>query len=337
MLTPKKCAASAADLSVARSYASFTEMAQREARRKDAIEAVTIVTPNHMHTPVALEFLKRGIHVICDKPLPATLFVAKKLAKATTASGVIFTLTHNYTGYPMIRQAKEIVQAGALGDIRLVQVEYAHDWRANPSENTGQKQTDWRTDPARSGAGGSTGDICTHAFNLANFVSGLIRDTTISDDGGIDTVRTSLSHNLIAPIKKLVLTGTSAIDRTGNGPNNRLIGNTAGNALTALAGNDKLIGNGGTDVLSGGNWADLQKGGGAANTFVFDLLELAINTDQISGFANGTDKFAINATAFGAFAGDILGALDPAAFGLGNRATTNSRHILTNSATDALL
>ena len=168
---PDRSAASAADLGVARSYGSFAEMAAREARRKDGIEAVAIVTPNHMHAPVALEFLKRGIHVICDKPLTATLPEAKKLAKAADASGVIFALTHNYTGYPMIRQAKAMVDAGELGDLRLVQVEYAQDWLAHEVE--GSKQADWRTDPARSGAGGSTGDIGTHAFNLANFVSGL--------------------------------------------------------------------------------------------------------------------------------------------------------------------
>ena len=168
---PDRSAASAADLGVARSYGSFAEMAAREARRKDGIEAVAIVTPNHMHAPVALEFLKRGIHVICDKPLTATLPEAKKLAKAAEASGVIFALTHNYTGYPMIRQAKAMVDAGELGDLRLVQVEYAQDWLAHEVE--GSKQADWRTDPARSGAGGSTGDIGTHAFNLANFVSGL--------------------------------------------------------------------------------------------------------------------------------------------------------------------
>ncbi len=170
---PDKSAASAADLGVARSYGSFAEMAAKESRRKDGIEAVAIVTPNHMHAPVALEFLKRGIHVICDKPLTATLPEAKKLAKAAAASGVVFALTHNYTGYPMIRQAQAMVQAGDLGDIRLVNVEYAQDWLAEPLESTGQKQADWRTDPARSGAGGSTGDIGTHAFNLANFVTGL--------------------------------------------------------------------------------------------------------------------------------------------------------------------
>jgi predicted dehydrogenase len=109
------------------------------------------------------------------------LAAAKKLAKAAKASGVVFALTHNYTGYPMIRQAKALVDSDALGDIRLVQVEYAQDWLAEPVEQTGQKQADWRTDPARSGAGGATGDIGTHAFNLANFVSGLTLDSLSAD------------------------------------------------------------------------------------------------------------------------------------------------------------
>ncbi len=178
---PEKSAASAADLGVARSYGSFAEMAQREARRKDGIEAVAIVTPNHMHAPAALEFLKRGIHVICDKPLTATLPEAKKLAKAARASGVVFALTHNYAGYPMVRQAREMIAAGDLGDIRLVNVQYIQDWLTEAIEQTGQKQADWRTDPARSGAGGSTGDIGTHAFNLANYMSGLTLDTLAAD------------------------------------------------------------------------------------------------------------------------------------------------------------
>ncbi len=178
---PEKSAASAADLGVARSYGSFAEMAQKEARRKDGIEAVAIVTPNHMHAPVALEFLKRGIHVICDKPLTATLPEAKKLAKAAQTSGVVFALTHNYTGYPMVRQAREMIAGGELGDIRLVNVQYLQDWLSEPIEQTGQKQADWRTDPARSGAGGSTGDIGTHAFNLANYMSGLTLDTLAAD------------------------------------------------------------------------------------------------------------------------------------------------------------
>lgn len=179
----EKSMASGADLGVdpRRTYASFAEMAAREARRKDGIEAVAIVTPNHMHAPVALQFLRRGIHVICDKPLTATLPEAKRLAKAAEASGVVFALTHNYTGYPMIRQAAAMVRNGDLGDIRVVQVEYAQDWLAEPIEASGQKQADWRTDPARTGAGGATGDIGTHAFNLAAFVTGLELDSLAAD------------------------------------------------------------------------------------------------------------------------------------------------------------
>jgi predicted dehydrogenase len=181
--TPEKSRASAADLGVdpARAYGSFAEMAQREARKKDGIEAVAIVTPNHMHAPVAVEFLRRGIHVICDKPLTATLPEAKKLAKAAASSTAIFALTHNYTGYPMVRQARAMIAAGELGDIRLVQVEYAQDWLTNDLESTGQKQAGWRTDPNQSGAGGSTGDIGTHAFNLASFVSGLTLESLAAD------------------------------------------------------------------------------------------------------------------------------------------------------------
>ena len=178
---PDRSAASAADLGVSRAYGSYEEMARKESRRKDGIEAVAIVTPNHMHAPAALPFLKRGIHVILDKPLTATLAEAKRLAKSVEASSSIFALTHNYTGYPMIRQARELVASGELGEIRLVNVEYIQDWLSEPVEQTGQKQADWRTDPARSGAGGSTGDIGTHAFNLANFVSGLTLDSLAAD------------------------------------------------------------------------------------------------------------------------------------------------------------
>ena len=175
---PEKALASAQDLGVPRAYTSFAEMAAKESRRKDGIDAVAIVTPNHMHAPVAMQFLKRGIHVICDKPLTATLPEAKKLVKAAEASGVVFALTHNYTGYPMVRQMKAMIEAGDLGELRLVNVEYIQDWLTEAVDN---KQADWRTDPARSGVGGSTGDIGTHAFNLANFVSGLTLDTLAAD------------------------------------------------------------------------------------------------------------------------------------------------------------
>ncbi len=181
--TPERARQSGAELGLDpdRTYEDFRQMAMREARLKQGIEAVAIVTPNHMHFPVAREFLKRGIHVICDKPLTATLRDAKKLAALVDKHDALFVLTHNYTGYPMIRQAKQMIAAGDIGDIRLVQVEYVQDWLAEPLEQTGQKQASWRTDPGQSGAGGATGDIGTHAFNLAEFVSGLTLESLAAD------------------------------------------------------------------------------------------------------------------------------------------------------------
>ncbi|MCR9122820.1 MAG: Gfo/Idh/MocA family oxidoreductase [Phyllobacteriaceae bacterium] len=181
--TAEKSKASGRDLGLPddRVYGDFTEMAKREARLKTGIDAVAIVTPNHMHYPVAREFLKRGIHVICDKPLTSTLPDAKRLVKLAESSDALFILTHNYTGYPMIRQAREMIAGGEIGRVRLVQAEYPQDWLTEPLETTGMKQAAWRTDPAQSGAGGSTGDIGTHAFNLALFVTGLSVDTLAAD------------------------------------------------------------------------------------------------------------------------------------------------------------
>lgn len=182
--TPERARESgeALGLDPARSYDSFEAMAEAEAARPDGIEAVSIVTPNHVHGAAAAAFLKRGIHVICDKPLTATLAQASELEAAVRASKALFILTHNYTGYPMIRQAREMVAAGELGAIRVVQVEYAQDWLTEASEQTGtNKQAEWRTDPERSGAGGSVGDIGTHAHNLACFVTGLTVEKLSAD------------------------------------------------------------------------------------------------------------------------------------------------------------
>jgi predicted dehydrogenase len=180
---PERAKASGLELGLRpdRVYGSFEEMARREARLKDGIEAVAIVTPNNMHFPVAKAFLKRGIHVICDKPLTANLRDAKKLAELVRESGRVFALTYNYTGYPMIRQARELVASGELGQIRLVHAEYLQDWLTTDIEKTGQKQAEWRTDPARSGVGGAVGDIGTHAYNLACFVSGSEAETLSAD------------------------------------------------------------------------------------------------------------------------------------------------------------
>lgn len=180
---PEKAKASAAELGLdpSRSYGSFQEMAKAEAKRADGIEAVSIVTPNHMHWPAAKAFLDAGIHVICDKPLTSNLADAKKLAALVAKSGKVFVLTHNYTGYPMIRQARDMVQKGQLGEIRVVQAEYPQDWLTTKVEDTGAKQAVWRTDPKQSGVGGATGDIGTHAYNLARFVSGLELDSLSAD------------------------------------------------------------------------------------------------------------------------------------------------------------
>jgi predicted dehydrogenase len=163
-----------------RTYTSYEEMARAEAERPDGIEAVAIVTPNHMHFGPAKAFLEAGIHVICDKPITSTLEDARKLATIQPKNGAKFLLTHNYTGYPLVRQARQMVESGLLGKIRVVQVEYPQDWLTEPTDDD-NKQAAWRTDPARSGAGGAIGDIGTHAYNLARFVTGLKTDAVSAD------------------------------------------------------------------------------------------------------------------------------------------------------------
>ena len=172
---PERAKASAVELRIAddRAYGTFAEMASAEATREDGIDVVAIVTPNHMHHSPAMAFLEAGIHVICDKPLCTSLDEARELVTAVERTGKIFALTHNYTGYPMVRQMREMIQAGDIGETRVIQVEYPQDWLSTKLEDSGQKQAGWRTDPTRSGAGGSIGDIGTHAHNLAAFISGL--------------------------------------------------------------------------------------------------------------------------------------------------------------------
>ncbi|WP_041523691.1 Gfo/Idh/MocA family protein [Gilvimarinus agarilyticus] len=170
---PENAKASAEDLLIApeRSYASYEEMFKAEAAREDGIEAVAIVTPNHMHFPVAKAALEAGINVICDKPVTRTLEEALELEQLVKKSDSFFALTHNYSGYPLVRYAREMVERGDLGNIRLVQVEYPQEWLTE-AQGDDNKQASWRTDPARSGAGGCLGDIGTHAFQLARFISG---------------------------------------------------------------------------------------------------------------------------------------------------------------------
>jgi predicted dehydrogenase len=178
---PQRSLDSARELLIPRSYASFAEMAVEEAKRSDGIDAVAIVTPNHVHHAVATAFLKAGIHVICDKPLTTTLEDADDLSKTVAQTGLIFGLTHTYAGYPMVRQMREMVTGGELGPIRMIQVEYAQDWLSTPLELSGMKQADWRTDPARSGPAGCLGDIGTHAYHLACFTTGLTCEQVAAD------------------------------------------------------------------------------------------------------------------------------------------------------------
>ena len=170
----ERAKASAAEVGIARSYADWGDMAQAEAARDDGIDVVAIVTPNHLHAPVATAFLEAGIHVICDKPLAISLGQAEALAKLAREKQRLFALTHTYSGYPMVRHARELVESGEIGEVRVVQVEYAQDWLAEPVERAGtNKQAGWRTDPAQSGPAGCLGDIGTHAYHLAAFVTGM--------------------------------------------------------------------------------------------------------------------------------------------------------------------
>lgn len=180
---PERAKSSAVELGIApeRAYARFADMFAAEAERSDGIEAVAIVTPNHMHFPVARLALESGLHVICDKPLTTNLADALTLRDLAQSTGLIFCVTHNYTGYPLVRQARAMIAEGAIGAVRNVQVEYAQGWLAEPLEETGQKQAAWRTDPARSGPGGCIGDIGTHALNLASFVTGLAPRRVLAD------------------------------------------------------------------------------------------------------------------------------------------------------------
>ena len=172
---PARARASAAELHIApdRSYADYLVMAKTEAARPDGIDVVAIVTPNHLHAPIATAFLDAGTHVICDKPMTTTLAEAMALVQRVRHTGCLFALTHNYSGYPMVRQARAMAAAGELGDIRIIQAEYPQDWLSTDLEAAFQKQAAWRVDPAQAGAGGSLGDIGTHAEHLARFISGL--------------------------------------------------------------------------------------------------------------------------------------------------------------------
>ena len=164
-----------------RIYETYHEMAEKESARSDGIDVVAIVTPNHLHIPIAKIFAEKGIHIICDKPLALSSEEAINLKNIVESKKLIFALTHNYTGYPMVRHARSLIQKGDLGSIRVIQAEYPQDWLTTKAEDSGLKQAEWRTDPKRSGDGGCIGDIGTHAFNLIRFITGLEVDELSAD------------------------------------------------------------------------------------------------------------------------------------------------------------
>jgi len=184
---PDKSRQAGAELGLAASrvYESYEEMARAESQlpEDERIELVTIVTPNHLHHPVAITFLEAGFHIICDKPLTTTLADAEELCRQAAERDLVFCVTHNYSGYPMVKEARERVLSGELGDIRKIVVEYSQGWLATLLEAEGHKQAEWRTDPNQAGASSALGDIGTHAHHLAHYVTGLEADELFADLG----------------------------------------------------------------------------------------------------------------------------------------------------------
>lgn len=175
---PEKAKASAPDYDIpaSRAYGSVQEMIEGESKLSpdERIDFVSIATPNHTHFPIAKAFCEAGFNVMCDKPMTFDLKQAEELAQIVEKTGVVFGVTHNYTGYPLVRQAREMVMAGELGEINAVRAFYIQGWLRSRLETQDQKQASWRTDPAKSGAAGCFGDIGTHAYNLGRFITGLL-------------------------------------------------------------------------------------------------------------------------------------------------------------------
>jgi predicted dehydrogenase len=175
---PERSKASAADYNVpdSRAYGSYQEMLEKEAALPEGerIDFVSVTTPNHVHFEVAKAAIEAGFHVVCDKPMTFNLEEAEELAKLVDGSDVVFALTHNYTGYPLVRQAREMILSGELGEIQAIRSNYIQGWLRTRLEESDQKQASWRTDPTKSGAAGCFGDIATHAYNLGRYMSGLL-------------------------------------------------------------------------------------------------------------------------------------------------------------------
>ena len=192
--SPDKARASGHDLFLAdsRNHGTWQELLDDELKRdaRERVDFVAIVTPNHLHHPVAMAFVQAGFHVVCDKPLVHTSAQARELVDAVAKSGTVFGVTYNYTGYPMVRQMRAMLRSGAIGQIRKVVIEYSQGWLATQLEATGNKQAAWRVDPARSGMAGAMGDIGSHAENLLTTVTGLEVEAVCADLATVGVGRT---------------------------------------------------------------------------------------------------------------------------------------------------
>lgn len=211
-------------LPVNRCYGTFEEMItkEKELPENERMDFVAIVTPNHMHFEPAKMALENGFHVICDKPMTLTLNEAENLQSIVEESGLVFALTHNYTGHPMVKQAKALVSNGDLGKIRKVQVQYLQGWLATSVEKTGQKQASWRVDPTKSGIGGALGDIGTHAENLVEYITGLKIDELAADLGVFGEGRTLDDDGNILLRLENGAKGTMSISQIAVGEENNL-------------------------------------------------------------------------------------------------------------------
>src|SRR6201996_3112208 len=233
---PEKAKASgiALGLPADRSYISYKELIEKEKQlpESERVQVISIVTPNHLHFEPAKLALENGFHVILDKPMTFSLAEAKELEKVVKASGKRFCLTHTYTGYPMVKEAKQLVKNGKLGAIRKIYVEYPQGWLSTFLEGSDQKQAAWRTDPGKSGIAGAMGDIGTHAFNLAEYISGL-QVTKVCADINIVVEGRKLDDDGAVLIKMNngasgVLTATQIANGEENNVKIRVYGETGG-------------------------------------------------------------------------------------------------------------
>jgi predicted dehydrogenase len=227
--TPERARAAAKAWGLARGYASWEEMLHAEGKLPagERIDFVTVATPNHLHVPVAAAFAESGFHVACDKPIALSLEDAKRLCRVVDKSGIVFLLTHNYTGYPMVKQARHMIAGGELGDLIKVVVDYPQGWLLQPLEQQGHKGAAWRTDPSKSGAAGCLADIGSHAQNMMHTVTGLEIEELCADFGRLHGRKVDDDISILLRLRggaRGILSASQVMAGEEGGPNFRIYG-----------------------------------------------------------------------------------------------------------------